>query len=205
MNISSRIMGLRLLAGLAAVAGATKGAASSFPISVINLNKDTARLAAVKAQFAKSKVGNWRRLSAVYGANLTPAELRQSTTALARLFATPGMIGCYLSHRAFWEQTLAEDAPWACVLEDDVKLADNFCEKVRGQQRPCSFSSCFDVFRIRVPEQRIIIYFHLLPRIDDIDRRSSRPTPLPHPIRWRRRWGSWRRARRRWASGTCSC
>ena len=42
-----------------------------------------------------------------------------NTTRLGRLFASKGMIGCYLSHKVFWERTLASDRDWSIVLEDD--------------------------------------------------------------------------------------
>ena len=102
-----------------------------FPVSVINLDKDTERLATVSAQLEASGIRDWGRLRAVYGAALSPKELEDNTTRLARLFATRGMIGCYLSHRTFWERTLASPEPWALVLEDDVILEPNFSNEVR--------------------------------------------------------------------------
>lgn len=43
---------------------------------------------------------------------------------------TPGEIGCYLSHRAVWEQFLASDSEVCCVLEDDGVLRDDFLDTV---------------------------------------------------------------------------
>ena len=74
---------------------------SLFPISVINLDRDTARLVGVSEQLKSAGVslGCVERLPAVYGASLSPKELKENASLLARLFATKGMIGCYLSHR----------------------------------------------------------------------------------------------------------
>lgn len=35
---------------------------------------------------------------------------------------TPGMIGCYLSHYAIFEEIVAEGLPWAVIFEDDAKI-----------------------------------------------------------------------------------
>ena len=102
------------------------------PISIINLDKDTARWGSVTAELAAKGVPMERvaRLPAVYGKTLSRESLLASTSGIARGFCTPGMIGCYLSHVSFWRQTLAGAAPWQVVLEDDVQVCDGFCERV---------------------------------------------------------------------------
>jgi len=108
-------------------------AADRFPIRIINLDRDTARLAMVMKQLSSKGVPprSIERQPAVLGSALGLEELRANSTFLSRLFATRGMIGCYLSHRAFWESTLQrKDADWVLVLEDDVQLEDDFCRRV---------------------------------------------------------------------------
>ena len=102
------------------------------PLSIINLDKDTARWRSVTAELSGKGVPMDRvtRLPAVYGKDLSPAELQASASGIARHFCTAGMIGCYLSHRNFWQQTLEGAAPWQAVLEDDVQVSEDFCEKL---------------------------------------------------------------------------
>lgn len=38
-----------------------------------------------------------------------------------------GEIGCYASHMAVWDRMIADDAPMALILEDDVVFHDDFC------------------------------------------------------------------------------
>jgi len=114
-------------------AAAVATTAPSFPMSVINLDRDTARWSSVVEQLTSKGVppDSIERQPAVHGKLLTAEELRHNATRLATLFATRGMIGCYLSHRRFWERTLARhDAEWCVVLEDDVEVADDFENRV---------------------------------------------------------------------------
>ena len=41
-----------------------------------------------------------------------------------------GEIGCYLSHRAIWNQFLSSNESHCCILEDDVELSRNFSEVI---------------------------------------------------------------------------
>lgn len=107
--------------------------ASSLPsINVINLDRDTARLESVLKQLTDKGVPleSIQRQPAVLGSALSNEEMRSNTTRMARWFATRGMIGCFLSHRNFWQRTLEGDAEWALVVEDDVEVEDNFYERV---------------------------------------------------------------------------
>ena len=127
-----RLLSLAVSVLLAACATCSAESAP-FPIRVINLDRDTARLATVLAQLEAKGVprDSIERQPAVLGKSLTDEELRKCTTLLSRMFATRGMIGCYLSHRDFWAHTLArEDSEWVLVLEDDVEVADDFCTRV---------------------------------------------------------------------------
>lgn len=93
---------------------------------VINLDRDTARLARIAAQLEALGLP-WTRVPAVHGARLSPEER-------ARLVDVPGYgrrhgmtpnageIGCYLSHLEAARLLLASDATQALVLEDDVGL-----------------------------------------------------------------------------------
>jgi len=82
-------------------ASLAKPALSRFPISVINLDTDAERMTSISKELQKAGVPRHQvhRLSAVNGKALTAQDLEKNATRLARLFATPGMIGCFLSHR----------------------------------------------------------------------------------------------------------
>lgn len=95
-------------------------------VLVINLDKDTARLAKIANQLEALGLA-WTRIPAVHGARLT-AEQRQRLVDVEgygrRHGMTPnaGEIGCYLSHLDAARALLASDATQALVLEDDVGL-----------------------------------------------------------------------------------
>ena len=64
---------------------------------------------------------------AVEGRKFTQADIERhcdmkTITAWPQLF-TPGMIGCILSHYEIYKEIVTRDLPYACVLEDDVKLS----------------------------------------------------------------------------------
>ncbi len=95
-------------------------------VLVINLDKDTARLARIAAQLDALGLA-WTRIPAVHGAKLAP-ERRQQLVDVAGYVRRHGMtpnageIGCYLSHLEAFQALLAGPASQALVLEDDVGL-----------------------------------------------------------------------------------
>ncbi len=95
-------------------------------VLVINLDKDTARLARIAAQLDGLGLG-WTRIPAVHGARLTPEQRQRLVDVQGyghRHGMTPnaGEIGCYLSHLDAARALLASQAKQALVLEDDVGL-----------------------------------------------------------------------------------
>lgn len=101
-------------------------------IRIINLDRDKERWEKVLRQFQTKTSHNGRhtntkiqRLPAVSGKALTRTQLQSNATLLARLFCTPGMIGCYLSHRTFWQEVAEGEEPYQIVLEDDALLQCN--------------------------------------------------------------------------------
>ncbi|AMM84960.1 glycosyltransferase family 25 protein [Martelella sp. AD-3] len=91
---------------------------------VINLDRDTERLAAITSIMAARGL-DFTRLAA------SDARLLGDHEA-ARLSAFPapfsremtrGEIGCYLSHRRAWAALLESDAPSATIFEDDVEIS----------------------------------------------------------------------------------
>lgn len=122
---------------------------ASFPVHIINLKRDTERWRRVSAEFAEKNVPSQlvHRLDAVSGKDLSKEELASKSTRCARLFCTRGTIGCYLSHKAFWDIVAAADehddddddeheVDYRMVCEDDVVLADDdFYRRVQSLVR----------------------------------------------------------------------
>lgn len=104
---------------------------SELPINVINLENDTARWEKLVQDLSTKGVPPTaiHRLPAVYGKHLSKRELETKTTRLARLFCTPGMIGCYLSHVKFWWKVASEPEPYQMVLEDDAVVSEQFHDR----------------------------------------------------------------------------
>ena len=102
-------------------------------IWLINLDRDTERLAGMKKQLADMGL-NYTRFPAIYGKDhAEELAKRADATAYARNMGSPilpGKMGCYASHIAVWEAFLASDYKVALILEDDVVFHDDFLESV---------------------------------------------------------------------------
>lgn len=73
----------------------------------------------------KSRKIPFEWMDAIDGKELSQSSLMTNATSLGRWFMTPGMIGCFLSHRQCWEICVRSNEP-LLVFEDDVVLAQNF-------------------------------------------------------------------------------
>ncbi|MFG6449221.1 glycosyltransferase family 25 protein [Roseateles sp. BYS180W] len=96
------------------------------PIYLINLPRDTQRLAVMAQQLHALQLP-FHQVQAVYGKDLSEAQQEQLYDAAANAaryhqVMTLGEIGCYASHLAVWQQLADGSAPLAMVLEDDVLL-----------------------------------------------------------------------------------
>lgn len=92
------------------------------PVFLINLDRQPGRLRFMQAQLSALGITPIR-IPAVNGRD--PAE--QSNSAAASYAPlTPGEIGCFESHRRIWQKMVTEKIPVACVLEDDMLVAEDF-------------------------------------------------------------------------------
>jgi len=91
---------------------------------VINLPRHVKRLNAVRDEFQGAGL-RFERMPAVDGRMLAPDEMKANVTALGRHLLTPGMIGCFLSHRRCWAECAASGEP-LMVFEDDAVLMPEF-------------------------------------------------------------------------------
>lgn len=92
------------------------------PVFLINLDRQPGRLRFMQAQLSALGIASIR-IPAVDGRD--PAErARSSAASYAPL--TPGEIGCFESHRRLWQRIVEDEIPLACILEDDMLLAEDF-------------------------------------------------------------------------------
>jgi len=123
----------RLAVALLAVV-CSRVAAEGVPRAVvINLRRNPERYAGVKAALEAEDL-EFDRLDAVDGRALTATERSENVTALGRALMTPGMIGCFLSHRKCWELCLHLRQP-VIVFEDDVMVSSDFKAKLTAAMK----------------------------------------------------------------------
>jgi len=114
------------------------------PVWVVNLDQSTDRWEQASAELARHEI-QAERFSATLGKALSASELTEKVTFPARYFCTPGMIGCFLSHRAAWERIVQEDHDAVLMLEDDIIiLHDNFNARLKSQldELPSDWEVC---------------------------------------------------------------
>ena len=104
-------------------------------IYVINLDRDTERMASIRANLEGLGL-LFERLSAVMGKDVPEWEKLVDMSAYAwrnRLDAPrAGEVGCYLSHLKAMETFLRTDAPWCVILEDDVEVLPACADVLRS-------------------------------------------------------------------------
>ena len=100
------------------------------PMFVMNLERSIDRWKMAQAQMAGEGL-TVARFDAIDGRALSVEELRNQSTRMAMFLQPRGVIGCYLSHRKFWQMVVDEGYESAIIFEDDVKLVPHFKEKLR--------------------------------------------------------------------------
>ncbi len=104
-------------------------------IYVINLDRDTERMASVRDNLAKLGL-DYQRLPAIVGKDVRDWQklVDQSAYAWRNRLDMPraGEVGCYLSHLKAMETFLQTDAPWCVILEDDVEVLPACADVLRS-------------------------------------------------------------------------
>ena len=104
-------------------------------IYVINLDRDTERLASIHANLIRLGL-SYERLPAVMGKDVPDWEKLVDLPAYEwrnRLdMPRAGEVGCYLSHLKAMETFLKTDTPWCVILEDDVEVLPACAEVLRS-------------------------------------------------------------------------
>jgi glycosyl transferase family 25 len=104
-------------------------------IYVINLDRDTERMASIHANLVRIGL-SYERLPAVLGKDVPDWEKLVDLSAYAwrnRLdIPRAGEVGCTLSHLKAMETFLKTDAPWCVILEDDVEVLPACADVLRS-------------------------------------------------------------------------
>ena len=109
---------------------------SIFSIYVINLDRDIERLSDFQVMMEKNSL-TFQRLPAVDGYDLDKKSLQSQGLISDRAHdkLRRGEIACALSHKKLWQQQKNQFQPYVMVFEDDVKLPDDFRDKLIGLTR----------------------------------------------------------------------
>ena len=93
------------------------------PCYFINLDRSLQRRAFMEEQFTALGI-TALRIAAVDGAALSPSEIKNHLSGYkADENLSSAEIGCWLSHKAFWQIVVSSNAHYAAVFEDDVRLS----------------------------------------------------------------------------------
>ena len=107
---------------------------------VINLEKDTERMASIDRQLRQLGLV-YERISAAYGKDLSVGERREVFSAFRWWCAmgrpvAPAEIGCALSHYNIYRRmTEDESLQYCCILEDDIALSQAFNSTLKEVER----------------------------------------------------------------------
>lgn len=109
---------------------------------LINLDRRPDRLTFVKQQLENLDVA-FERVNAIDGSSLTDEQkafFNQKRFALeCKRKVVKGEIGCALSHLAVWQRIVAENIPYALILEDDVQLKPELASLLADKKNYESF------------------------------------------------------------------
>lgn len=121
---------------------------------VINLAKDTDRLAAAREKFAELGL-TFEHWPGVDGRALSTAELQTFAASRPRdgkYVWSPGKIGCFLSHFSAWKYCAEGSDPYIAIFEDDLYLSP---ELPHFLSDTCWLPQDFDIIRMESPTNRV--------------------------------------------------
>jgi len=101
---------------------------------VINLDRDTERMAKMRTHLARYPFISAERVAGVRGSDL-PDIASEILTTKAAMKDHKGTLGCSLSHVATWEAIVRSGVRWSLILEDDAELLDGI-ESLRDLTLP---------------------------------------------------------------------
>jgi glycosyl transferase family 25 len=130
---------------------------NSIPLFLINLDSRPDRL-----EKMISRLGDlpFERIAAVDGQNL---DEREFISQSAKFRMAKNEIACILSHKVVWQKIIAENIPYACILEDDVHLSSSFPHFIRN---PDWLPDNFTVIKIETFLARVFLSLRKFPAGD---------------------------------------
>lgn len=130
---------------------------------VVNLDRDTDRLAATIKQLSHIPTIAAERISAVLGSALADELCFRLTK---RKDPARGTLGCFLSHAGIWRRVVDEDIAWVLVVEDDIEVDR---ERVR------------ELSSLRIPADADIVFCNS--RMDPRPDRAQEDGLCAYPVR----------------------
>ena len=128
----------------------------TMPVYVISLQRDLKKRAHITQQLDSLGI-SFEIVNAVDGKELDLSKiaerLKDDRLKYRGYELTPGEMGCYLSHCNLWEKIIAEEIPYALILEDDAILADDVGEIINALPNA---DWCWDVVRLSATRKRKI-------------------------------------------------
>ena len=131
-------------------------------IYLINLDKDKDRLAIIDLQLKKLGI-NYERFSAIYAKDISKEELNKYVNrfrwwcCMGRKIL-PGEVGCALSHYSIYRTIINKGINYACILEDDIIINENFKERI------CKIEKWIDINK-----PQVILLSNYTNEIEDIE------------------------------------
>lgn len=104
-------------------------------IYVINLDKDSKRLADIAQQLKREKIQDYERVPGVLGKSNIPKKLKKYINPNLIQFLPKGLIGCGISHIKAWETMVKSGESSALFLEDDAELGPGFKETLNSYSK----------------------------------------------------------------------
>ena len=103
-------------------------------IYLINLDKDKDRLAIIDSQLRTLGI-SYERFSAIYAKDIPIEKIAKYVNrfrwwcCIGRKIL-PGEIGCALSHYSIYKTIIEKKIDYACIIEDDIIINENFKERI---------------------------------------------------------------------------
>jgi glycosyl transferase family 25 len=130
---------------------ATQPATMKMDVFLINLGKDTDRLAAMHSQLSGLSIP-YERIEAVYGTRMPDKFKPYFLDDQGRIASSllPGEVGCYASHLVIMDRVAKGESP-ALVLEDDLQISDDFVSVINAID---GLPADWDIVRLSNPYKR---------------------------------------------------
>jgi glycosyl transferase family 25 len=122
----------------------------SIDIYVINLDRHPDRLLHMKNMLGEN---GFTRIAAVDGLELADAEPKLPDAPGSFEHLTRFERGCIISHQKSWVAFLKTDADYACILEDDVAVSEEFTDVIYNDNY---ITNTYHIIKIETARQKVL-------------------------------------------------